>query len=108
MATDSASDEAELHGQHGSPPSSKERDEAAAKHMNTTGHSYQACTSDFRVIRTSGHSNQKKVVLTNHASPQRGTEEAEASADEKNSKYEHWTTHPSVCDSDAGEKDNGL
>jgi hypothetical protein len=75
MATESASDEAELHDQQGSPPSSRERDEAAAKHMNTTGHSYQACTSSYNVV--SGYSNQKKIVLTNHASPQRGTEQGD-------------------------------
>ena len=103
MTADSASDGAELHGQQGSPSSSKERVAAAAKHMNATGQSYQLISEKIRIC-TAGYSNQKKVVLTNHASPQRGTEQAEASADEQNSKYEHWTTHRSVCDSEADPK----
>ena len=94
MTTESALGQAELYDQQGCPPFAKERDEAAAKHMNTTGHSYQACTS--------GHSNQKKVVLTNHASPKRTTEQEDAVAKEKHSKYDHWTTHQSVFESEAG------
>lgn len=75
----------------------EERDGAAARNMCSTGHSHQACTS--------GNGNQKKVVLTNHASPRRGKEQEDAAVKEHNSKFDHWTTHQSFLESEGGPED---